>query len=163
MKKITKEYAEKWISPLSFSEFSKGEYNNKKFIFSIAGISFVKNVEKKISYIKEGDTVFFEKVDDNEFDDNAVKVVVVADTPKGKRKIPMGWMPKKINKNYRSETSKGKTFFAEVFSVFDGDTDIKGNTKLNPGIKIEVFDFEEKKRENLDDFAEFAPDEDPPF
>lgn len=164
MKEVTKEYAEKWISPLSFSEFAKGEYRNKGLIFSVAGISFVKNVEKKISYIKEGDTVLFEKVDDNEFDDNAVRIVIVANTPKGKRKIPMGWMPKKINKNYRSETSKGKTFFAEVFSVFDGDTDIKGKTKLNPGIKIEVFDFEEKERKSLDDFAEFIPDdENPPF
>lgn len=161
--KIDKKYVDKWLNPQSFSEFSQGKFGNKKFTFSIAGISFVKKLEKKMHYINEGDTVLFEKVDDNEFDSNAVRIIIVANTPKGKRKIPMGWMPKKINKNYRYELDRGVTFFAEVYNVFDGDIDIKGNTKLNPGIKIEVFDYEEKERKTLDDFASFIPDEDPPF
>lgn len=160
---IDEKYVEKWLNPLSFSEFTQGKFGNKNFIFSIAGISFVKNLEKKMSYINKGDTVLFEEVDDNEFDSNAVKIIVVANTPKGKRKIPMGWMPKKINKNYRYELGRGRTFFAEVHSVFDGDMDMRGNVKLNPGIKVEVFDYEKKERKSLDDFAGFIPDEDPPF
>ena len=163
MKNINQEYVDRWLNPMSFSELCSGQFEKDGIIFSVAGISFVKNINKKISYINEGDTVLFELVDDNEFDENAVRIIVVADTPKGKRKIPVGWIPKKINKNYRFEVNQGKTFFADVYSVFDGELGLKGDTKLNPSIKIEVFDFEEDTK-TLDDFEKFIPEDDtPPF
>lgn len=152
------------ISPTVFTEFIEDYEEGDYFTIPSRGISFVKNISTKIQYVSEGDTVLFEEVNDNEYDENAVRIYTVSQTPKGKRKIDVGWLPREINQNYRGEIARGSKFFAEVSWIFEGDFDSRGNPKMSPGIRIDVFDFDEGDGEppSIDDT--YLPDnKEPPF
>lgn len=151
------------MSPTVFSDFVQG-HRKGSITIPVAGISYIKNIQKKVSYIEEGDTVIFNLVDDNEYDVNAVSVTVIANTPKGRRKINVGWMPKEINGNYRFELSRGCEFFAEVGWVFKGEFDKNGKIDKSPGLRIDIYDFVEPEDEDDKPFGGFMPlDEEPPF
>lgn len=155
----------KKMSPTVFSDFVQGHRRGKGITLPARGISHVNNIQKKISYIEEGDTVIFEKVNDNKYDPNAVRIIVIANTPKGKRKINVGWMPSEINGNYRFEVSRGCEFFAEVSWVFEGEFHKSGDMKKSPGLRIKIYDFDEPEEDDDDDLTDgFIPkDSEPPF
>lgn len=152
------------ISPTVFTEFISEYEEGDYFTIPSRGISFVKNINKKITYVKEHDTVVFETVDDNKYDENAVRIYAISSTPKGKRKIDIGWIPSEINKNYRDEIDRGSKFYADISYVFKGEFDSNGNTKKSPGVRIDIFDFDDGKGEKPTIAEWFVPqEEDPPF
>lgn len=153
------------ISPTEFTEFIEEYEEGDYFTIPSRGISFVENIREKIKYVEVGDPIVFDLVDDNKYDDYAVRMSSISQTPKGKRKIDIGWMPTEINKNYRDELDRGTAFYAEVSWVSPGEFDDNDNPKRSPGVRIDIFDFDEGQGvapDIVDDFFA-SQDEEPPF